>query len=552
MGSIERLSAVQAFSPGSCASNTNEVNRTQQRLLDVAGRLSRLMGHMGIEGSAGLAIDGAVDTLASQIRKRSDNLEQLAEARKVATSGGEAAKQTAEALLPAAVEAKQLSAFPGTAEVAAAVMAQSEMHAEITLSRLSAQTVQAIGMLPVVRGQSETVATGGGGRSTQTTAGVAAGSAAAGYSPKATNSATAWMPQANPAHEATMGAGTRASLAGTATSQPLPNSTGFQPSTATFLDGPGGGIPAGGEGGASLVESASAGQGPVGSEAGAASAGTVQPGVAAPSEGSGLGGLAKASASAVALPAVSKALATGRGAKGEASRGTAAGSARGATPRAGATARPTGATSRSGASAGSRAASRSSATPRPGIAPRSGQGAATRAGTPIRDAAARGSNAASSRSGGTASRSGSAARSGATARSAASPRPGLSPRSGQGAATRPGTPARDATARGSNGAQQRATTKSSGGATAKRGLTGADKGKAGSSASSSKAPSRGGVTAPRKGAAPATTGRSSMGRPVTGRGGKKNEKQQDRESFTAAEMHEESMVTFIESGKREE
>lgn len=43
-----------------------------------------------------------------------------------------------------------------------------------------------------------------------------------------------------------------------------------------------------------------------------------------------------------------------------------------------------------------------------------------------------------------------------------------------------------------------------------------------------------------------------LGRSVTGRGGNKSGKQQDRESFTAAEMQEESMGTLIDRGRREQ
>lgn len=521
MGAIENIARAESFSPGSVYGRTAEYRSVKRELSDIADRLTGLIGNMGIEGNAARAIDESITNLVDQIRERSENVNQLADARSTATSGGDTAGERSKSIQPRVIEAETMmqSEDPKTAMQGEQLYMRLDIEAQGALSSLAARTSQAIGQLPVVFPETAPVSQGGGSQaSLQRTSSVAPG-ASSGPAIRPSQSATNWMPQAAELSNNPASAGSRASLTNSPVTPVASTNPGFQPADATANTG------AVGEHVSQPIENGfevTNTPAPVATP-GKAFTATTAPFDASQHDGFGV---AKAAAGAAALPAMAKAVSRAQGAmkantRGGATARSAGAPARGATPRgAGAPARASG---RSGAT--TRAASPTS---RGGLAPRSGQGAATRAGTPARGASPRAGAGAPARGGSGASSRSAAARGAAPARGTASARGGA-------------PAARGSAARGATGAGRPAQAKGTAGA---RGA-GAAKG----------AGSRSGVTAPRQQATGrgAAHGRGMMGRPVSARGNSKKDKsaQAGFETFAATELTDDTTVTFIEAGHRE-
>lgn len=490
MGAIDRIATAEVFQAGSVYSNTAQYRSVKRSLNDVADRLQALIGNMGIEGATALAIDDALTELVSRLRERSDNVDQLADARNTATQGGTTAGSTSQSIQPQADQARAMITNPDPmiATQGEMLYARLETQANVALRALDAQTDQAISELPTVFPDEAPVSQGGGRHAANSRAGAANVSSASGYAPKVTHSATRWMPEASTGEAGLIGPGVRAAL------NPLSQATDSVAVDSQAAVRPGAIASEVGQPANSGFPTPREGM-TIAPNDGTIAAANV-PFTA--TEGFGAAGVAKAAAGAAALPAMAKAVAraqaaiSARGAAGASPRGGAA-PARGASSRGGAVPRGAGApTARSGA-----ATRTSSASSRTSITPRAGQGAATKAGTPARGASARSSSV----------------RAGA-----------------------PASPGRSAAARGTGAAR-------GSGVTARRTASQA-------SGAARAASTRGGVTAPRQGAGRAA-GSGMMGRPVTGRTGRERSEKQGYETFAAAELQEETAVTFIEAGQRD-
>lgn len=512
MGAIEDLLIVKPFNAGQAYSNTAQYRSVKRDLEDIAGRLQALIANMGIVGNTADAIDESLTVLVEQIRERADNVNQLSDARNTATRGGDTAAKRAATLGPQVETARAMMMSPDAATMTAGEMLYQrlEIEANGAIAALGIQTSQAIGELPTVFQSSDPVSQGSGSSHSANRSPAKGSSTPHSTLSPATirNSATNWMPQ-QPDPSQPMNAGSRASYnASPATAQGT-----FEPATqASFQATPNPGA---------VGQEVAA---PVNNQFQTSQAtAQVTPNVtphdgfvanAAPFEPTQNGGfgVAKAAAGAAALPAMAKAVsrasqAISGNARGATARGaSAANPARGATPR-------TGAAPRAGARSGA-ATRASAATAKSGLAPRPGQGAATRAATPARG--------------------GASAAKGAGARTAS----GANPARG---ATGAGRPAAARSASTAKGAQAKSST-------TKAGSTGR------AAVGRSAATGRGGVTAPRQATSGTgkSAGRGMMGRPVSGRGGKKdNQDPIAIDTYSATELAGDSTVTFIEGGQRE-
>ena len=528
MGAIEQIATAEAFQAGTVYGNTAEYRSVKRTLTEVADRLTGLLGNMGIEGRAADAIDQSITALVTNIRERSDNVDQFANARNTATEGGSTAGNKSQSIQPTADTARRMtfSSEPETVMLGERMLQRLETEARVALSALQARTDQAIQELPTIFPKDDPVSSGGGGQAVNQRATPTQAQHSAGYAVRPPQSATQWIPQ-QPAIDSTpLGAGSRASISSSPVNHTSPEVSRYIPQPTV---NPG-----------AVSEQVSQpvyGRFPTANDAyipsqSSATAATNVPYTPSQSEGMGLG-VARAAAGAAALPAMAKAVSRAQSAMRAAPRGggsaipragqpsataraaaprasTGGSTARTAAPRGGMPARGAGAPSpRSGA-----ATRPSSAANRGSIAPRAGQGAATRAGTPARAASARGTGA--SRSAGSGSGKGAAPARGSAARA---------------------TAARATAARGATSASRAQATSRSASASQGRGAPVA----------------RGGVTAPRQGAARAATGRGMMaGRPLAGSGKKKRDSRQSLDSFSAVELQEDSTITFIEAGHRED
>jgi len=501
MGAIESIASAESFQAGSVYSNTAEYRGVKRDLTDVADRLSGLIGNMGIEGRSAEAIDQSLTALITNIRQRSDNIDQLADARNTATDGGSTAGQRSQVIQPDADYARKLIASddPRDSIRGEQMLMRLEIDADTALRALQARTDQAISELPVVFPEETSSGDGGGDGAMTARAARPGGSAPAPYAVRS-QSATSWIPQTQNVGGHLMGPGSQAAYVASTASATHPDPVPF---TAGPTAHPG-----------AVAEQVSQ---PVheGFAVGSSPETTVTATVNVPytpSESGGGMGVAKAAAGAAALPAMARAVARAQsslaGGPRGAGRASAKTGARAATPRTGASARAAGsATPRAGAGArSSNSATRGSSAARSSASPR--------AGVPARAASARGTASARTAGSGSARTSG-ASRATATSRAA-----------GSGTARRSGMPARGATA-GSRQAAPRASSA--------RGVPAG----------------RGGVTVPRQGAARSASGRGMAGRATSG-GSRSAKKTAQFDSFTAAEFEEDVTITFIEAGSRDE
>ena len=521
MGAIENIARAESFSPGSVYGRTAEYRSVKRELSDIADRLTGLIGNMGIEGNAARAIDESITNLVDQIRERSENVNQLADARNTATSGGDTAGERSKSIQPRVIEAETMmqSEDPKTAMQGEQLYMRLDIEAQGALSSLAARTSQAIGQLPVVFPETAPVSQGGGSQaSLQRTSSVAPG-ASSGPAIRPSQSATNWMPQAAELSNNPASAGSRASLTNSPVTPVASTNPGFQPADATANTG------AVGEHVSQPIENGfevTNTPAPVATP-GKAFTATTAPFDASQHDGFGV---AKAAAGAAALPAMAKAVSRAQGAmkantRGGATARSAGAPARGATPR---------------GAGGSRTCLRQVRSYHPSCVPHVARWPCAPFG------AGRGNASWYTRSWSIPEGRSRSPRQGWFG-SIFSFRCCTRSSSARGTASaRGGAPAaRGSAARGATGAGRPAQAKGTAGA---RGA-GAAKG----------AGSRSGVTAPRQQATGrgAAHGRGMMGRPVSARGNSKKDKsaQAGFETFAATELTDDTTVTFIEAGHRE-